>query len=99
MALQYATRRYGAWSPSAQAAWQLLLDGAYTQANMDTSVFTQVPTVGISSSHWTNATAITGAWRLLVQAASNGEVGTAASRKGWRCISVVAPQCICVGDR
>jgi hypothetical protein len=38
----YVTRRYGRWSPMAQAAWALLLDGVYNQPNPDTSEFTQV---------------------------------------------------------
>ncbi len=56
------------------AAWQLLLAGAYFTMDMDTSVFTQSPAVGLTSSRNTNATAITQAWRLLVAAGVGGEV-------------------------
>lgn len=70
----YVTRRYGRWSPMAQAAWALLLDGVYNQPNPDTSEFTQEPTVGLTSSRNANATAVTMSWRLLVSAGVSGEV-------------------------
>ncbi len=43
----YVSRRYGSWSPLAQAAWSLLLDGVYNQPNPDTSEFTQVGARGV----------------------------------------------------
>lgn len=74
---RYAVRRYGANSPSAIAAWQILLEASYkTQWDwMPWSFVEHVPTVGMLAYQAFNATGHVAALRLLYQAGLHREGG------------------------
>ena len=84
---QYAARRYGGQSQSASTAWSYLLTGTYNQNGIDRTELERVPSVDAQMSRNANATAITNAWRFLVQAANNREID----------VSVGPFQCVACG--
>jgi len=81
----YVTRRYGAESPLAQAAWALLRDGAFNISyDYDTTThfcpITDRPQLGLPPERdGTDWQAVVAAFRLLVQAGTSGQVNAAAT--------------------
>lgn len=75
---QYASRRYGRYSPTTERAWAALKDSVYQHQwswNIKSAV-DRAPSFQVSTDMSLNMTALVEAWLLLYEAAAKGEVNS-----------------------